>query len=223
MPARRIFLRIFVGFLILTALIAICCVLSGDFGEFEVKILASTFMVSAASICSMSCAAFIEKRRKRGFGLAGMTCAAIAALMLISGMWLEIDEELYWKSAITSVVLAAALAHAFLLILPDLDFNHRWTQIASPISIGILAIQIIVAVWGEIDSEGYYKLLAVVSIIVVLFTLVVPILMKMRKRVDKAIETLLLSKHEDGIYVDNQGNMYAVEKINTEQKGAGNA
>jgi hypothetical protein len=62
-----------------------------------------------------------------------------------------------------------------------------------------------------------------ISPCVVLFTLVVPILMKMRKRVDKAIETLLLSKHEDGIYVDNQGNMYAVEKINTEQKGAGNA
>lgn len=223
MPARRIFLRIFVGFLILTALIAIFCVLSGDFGEFEVKVLASTFMVSAASICSMSCAAFIEKRRKRGFGLAGMACAAIAALMLISGMWLEIDEELYWKSAITSVVLAAASAHAFLLILPDLDFNHRWTQIASPISIGILAIQIMVAVWAEIDSEGYYKLLAVVSIIVVLLTLVVPILMKMRKGVDEAIETLLLSKHEDGIYVDNQGNMYEVEKINTEKKGAGNA
>ena len=167
--------------MILTALIAIFCVLSGDFGEFEVKVLASTFMVSAASICSMSCAALIEKRRKRGFGLAGMACAAIAALMLISGMWLEIDDELYWKSAITAVVLAAASAHAFLLILPDLDFNHRWTQIASAISIGILAVQIMVAVWGEIDSEGYYKVLAVVSIIVVLLTLVVPILMKMRK------------------------------------------
>ena len=51
----------------------------------------------------------------------------------------------------------------------------------------------------------------------------VPILMKMRKGVDEAIETLLLSKHEDGIYVDIQGNMYEVEKINTEQKSAGNA
>ncbi|SVC63661.1 uncharacterized protein METZ01_LOCUS316515 [marine metagenome] len=205
-----------------TALIAIFFVLSGDFGEFELKVLATTFTISAASICSMSCAAFIEKRKKREFGLAGMTCAAIAALMLISGMWFEISGEVYWKSAITFIVLAVALAHAFLLILPDLDFNHRWTQLASPISIGILAIQIIVAVWNEIDSEGYFKLLAVVSIIVVLLTLVVPILMKMRKGVDEAIETLLLSKHEDGTYIDNQGNMYEVEKINTEQEDLGN-
>ena len=152
-----------------------------------------------------------------------MTCAAIAGLMLISGMWFEIGGEVYWKSTITFVVLAAALAHAFLLVLPDLDFNHRWTQRASPISIGILAFQIIFAIWNEIDSESYYKLLAVVSIIVVLLTLVIPILMKMRKGVDEAIETLLLTKYEDGIYIDDQGNMYEVEKINTEQEALGNA
>jgi len=221
--ARRLFLKLFIGFLSLTALIAIFSVLSGDFGEFQVKILATTFTISAASICSMSCAAFIENEKKKELGVSGIVCSAIAMLMVICGIWIEIDDKEYWKTAITFIVFAAAFAHAFLLILPDLDEGHRWSQIASTICIGILAIQIVAAVWGEIDGEGYYKLLAVVSIIVVLLTLVIPILMKIRKGIGDTARTLVLSEGQDGTFIDKHGAIYKVTKINTEQGSGGNA
>jgi VIT1/CCC1 family predicted Fe2+/Mn2+ transporter len=94
-------------------------------------------------------------------------------------MWPEIDSEEYWKTTITFFVFAIAFAHVFLLVLPQLDNKQKWVQLASSISIGILALLIVVAVWGEIDAEDYYRLLAVVAIIVGLETLVVPILMKL--------------------------------------------
>ena len=60
---RKLALKIFIGFLGLTAVIAIISVLAGQFGELQWKILGTTFTISAASICSMSCAAFIEKKK----------------------------------------------------------------------------------------------------------------------------------------------------------------
>jgi FtsH-binding integral membrane protein len=96
---RRIFLWSFIGFLSLTALIAIFSVLSHEFGETQIKVLATTFTVSAASICAMSCAAFIEKKETNRFGIIGMLFAGIAAAMTIIGIWGEISTEGYWKTS----------------------------------------------------------------------------------------------------------------------------
>jgi len=108
--ARKIFLKIFIGFLSLTALVAIFCVFVGNFGEFELKVLATTFAISAASICSMSCAAFIEIRKKKELGYLGITFSGIAALLAIFGLWTEIDREVYWKITFTFIVLSISLA-----------------------------------------------------------------------------------------------------------------
>ncbi|WOO43018.1 hypothetical protein [Rubellicoccus peritrichatus] len=218
MKARKVFLLLFIGFLSLTALVAIISVLSGDFGKLQLKILATTFTISSASICAMSCAAFIEKKKSRVFGSIGISFAAISAILVITGVWLELDQEAYWKSTITFIVFGIGFAHAFLLIMPDLDDSHKWIQIVSSISIAVLALQIVGAVWSEVDHSGYYKLLSVVSIVVVLLTLVIPILMKMDKKPHEIIAALTLIKNQDGTYRDKHGIAYKVTKIDNEQK-----
>ncbi len=221
--AKSVFLKLFIGFLSLTAAIAILSVLSGDFGDFQLKVLATTFTISAASICSMSCAAFIDKKKKREFGLVGIVLSGIAAALVIAGMWSEMDEEAYWKITLSLIVFSVALAHAFLLILPDLDSEHRWARKVSCVAVGILALQITGAVWGEIDDEGYYKLLAAVSIVVVLLTLVIPILVKIRKGGDSSIKTLVLTENQDGTFCDQSGTIYQVTKIEAGQSSGGNS
>ncbi|HWL53990.1 MAG TPA: hypothetical protein VNQ90_16230 [Chthoniobacteraceae bacterium] len=211
--AKRLFLKLFIGFLGVTAFVAILSVLSGDFGEFQLKVLATTFSISAASICSMSCAAFIEKTRKRGAGVLGMVCSAVAAVMVVGGVWLDIGGEIYWKSTVSLIVAAVGFAHAFLLALPGLDARHRWAQTAADVFIAILAVQIVVAVWGEINDAGYFKLLAVVSIIVVLLTLVIPILMKIQKGSESSPKTLVLTETGDGTYRDQYGIIYQVTRM----------
>ena len=228
--ARLVFLRLFVGFLIASAAVAILCVLNGEFGEFEIKVLITTFSISGASICSMSCAAFIEKRRNVSLGGLGILFSSMAALMIIFGAWFEVGWDGYWKTTVTFVVFGVAMAHAFLLRLPDLDWQHQWTQMVSSISIGILSLQIVGALWGEIDEEAYYRMVAVVSIVVVLLTMVIPILMKMRKgEAGEADllgaadagggERLVLVKREDGTYGDEGGGVYRVERVGGEEAG----
>jgi len=84
--ARKSFLRIFILFLVLTALVAVVSVLSGEFGELQMKILGTCLTISTASIVSMACAAFIEKKKFRRLGLLGITLSVAAGSMAIIGI-----------------------------------------------------------------------------------------------------------------------------------------
>ena len=122
---RKLSLRVFIGFLVLTALIAIISVLSGEFGELQLKTLATSATISAASILLMACVAFIEKKKLAGIGLCGIFLSFSAAILLSVGIWPEIESEGYWKTTITFGVFAIAFAHAFLLVLPQLDDKQK--------------------------------------------------------------------------------------------------
>ena len=210
LEAKRLFLKLFAGFLLLTAVLAIFSVLRGEFGQFQVKVLITTFSISAASICSMSCAAFIEKRKQKGLGFLGIVLSIQAAAFACGGFWMGVSNGNYWRTTITLVVVSAGFAHAFLLSLPDLEPKYRWAQKVAAGLIAVLAIQIIVSFWGEIENENHYRFLAAVSILVVLMTLVVPILMKMG---GVPVERMVLTKRPDGTFVDEAGETYRVAKV----------
>lgn len=214
---RKLSLKIFLGFLGLTALIAIISVLSGEFGELQEDILTTCLTISIASIFLMSCAAFIEKKKLVLLGTSGIILTVSAAVLGIVWIWLEFDSELYLKVTFTCCILAVALALAFLLSLPVLGNRYKWVQPISAVTIGILALQGIAAIWGEIRDERYYRFLAVVAIIVALEILVIPILMKIRKTASQRKEKLVLEKMENDIYTDSEGKKYELREINVEQ------
>ena len=211
---KRLSLKAFVGFLSFTALVAIVSVLSGEFGEIQIKVLATSLTISAASICAMSCAAFMEKKKSRALGLGGIFLSVASAALVILGLWPEFDSKEYWKTTITLTVFAVAFAHAFLLVLPDLNDRHKWVQRVAATSIGILSLQIVIAVWGEIDEEAYYRVLAMVAIIVGLETLVVPLLMKFQKKVQEPTpQRIVLERIEGELYTDSAGKTFRVTEI----------
>jgi hypothetical protein len=223
---RKILLWVFIGFLSLTAVIAIFSVLVGQFNETQLKVLATTFTISAASICAMSCAAFIEKRQSNLAGTLGIIFAAVAAILTITGVWSETGSDTFWKSTGSLIVISVALAHALLLLLPNLSANHKWTQIAAVISIVILAALIIFLIWRSNfnkDEEFYFRLLGVASIVVVLFTLIIPICAKLGGKQTKRIhppnlsEHLTLNKIADEIYADEFGRKFQVTEIKSDK------
>jgi hypothetical protein len=207
---RRVALWVFIAFLTLTAIVAIVSLLSGEFGDTEVKILVTSLTISGASICAMSCAAFIERRRSRALGIGGIVLAVLAAGLVIAGLWSGTENEHYWKVTGTAGVLAIAFAHGFLLALPELERRHRWAQLAAAASIAVLALQILVAMWAEIEDEAYFRVLAVVAVLVGFETLVIPILMRLRRGGPVARETLVLERIGNGVYRDPKGATYRV-------------
>ena len=67
----------------------------------------------------------------------------------------------------------------------------------------------------EIDATSYYRLLAVVAIVIGLVTLAIPILVKLGGRAESAKLELKLEQIEGDTYRDTKGNIYRVtEKKN---------
>ena len=234
---RRLLLRAFIGFLSLTALVAIFSLLSGEFGQTQGKVVATTFSISAGSICAMACAAFLERKGARGAGFTGILTASVAVLLVIPGVWGEITEGYYWKSTLIAIVVSVAFAHGCLLRLPKLAESYRWTQTGSTILIGLLAVQIMLAILGEFRGEGYYRSIGVVSVLLVLVTLIIPICSRLGQKADEgpedlsqaaeehdqAPEQLLLRRVSGAVFVDQGGLRYHVREMKAKPGAAPNA
>ena len=149
-------------------------------------------------------------------GRAGMGVAIGAGALLVLGVWGSIVSELYWRLTVSGIVVAVGMAHAFLVLLPDLAPRHRWVQAITVGSIGVLALQILAAVLGRIESGGYYQLLAAIAIVVALETLVIPILGRLHRsgeaRMSKA-QRLELFEEADEVFRDRTGRRYRVVEI----------
>ncbi len=201
----------FVGFLAVTALLAIGSVLSGRFGEFELKVLATTSVIAVASICSLCCCAYSARSKTLLPGLGGILVAGLGATMLISGVWSEVPSEGYWKTTAILSVLAIACAHTLALLSVRLRPAHLWIQSATTVTILVLAGVISGMIVGEVDDKGMFKLVAVLAILAALETLVVPILGRLNKSQPEPLpQTLVLTERQDGKFQDRGGRVYEV-------------
>jgi hypothetical protein len=64
-------------------------------------------------------------------------------------------------------------------------------------------------------NDWYYRLLAVVAIVVGLETIVIPILMKLRKGDERKIDRIILEKIEGDVYRDTAGKRYRLTEVET--------
>ncbi len=212
----------FIAFLSISALLAITCVLSGSFGDLEIKILVTTSVIAVASICSLCCSAYSNRKENALPGLGGISVAAVSAVMLIVGVWAEMDSEVYWKTTAICSVFAIAFAHSLALLAVGLRPTHYWLQLATGINIFALASLISLMIVVELDSEGVFKFVAVLAILVALETLVIPILGRLAGAApNQAGETLSLTRREDGTYEDKGGRIYRVSEMPNDSIEAG--
>lgn len=219
---RKISLKLFIGFLALTAGIAVVAVVQGEFDDFTIRVLLTCLTISISSILSMACAAWMERRGRPELGLTGIALAVTAGLLAIFGIWAEIDDEFFWKSMLTATLFAGSFAHAFLLDLPDLDRRHGWVQRAAAVTIALTALLLATALWAEIDSEPYFRFVAVVAILLGLETVVIPILKKMGSGDgdEPAATRLVLVERADGLFEDPDGTAYRVDRVDVGGQGA---
>jgi len=195
-------------------------VLTGTFGELQARILGSSTTISLACVTAMACAAYRERGRHPRLGEIGIACSALAAGLMLFGIWAQVrvsDSELFWKTVFLTMIWAFACAHAQLLCLPNLHHDHRWTQNVVVAAIVTLTTLGSIAILAEVDDEWLARVMIAIAIVVALFTLVVPLLAKMRKADaptdEAAAERLVLVRGADGVFRDGFGVGYRVERI----------
>lgn len=202
-----------IGFLSLSAIVAIVSLLGGSFGELQIKIILSTLTVACTSICGMACSAFLEKRGHWPIASAGMLLAVVAALTILTGLWAELDGMNYWRCAISLAVLAVACAHCLLLWIPELARAHRWSRLVLTFLDAALCLLILYAIWFEIELGMHYRMIGTAAVLVVLFTLLVPILSRLGRATPNDNDSLLLTRHEGNVFRDADGVLYRLDRL----------
>ena len=120
MSPKKVALWFLIVSVAISAALGIIVILTGNFGDFEMRIILTTLTISAGSIGALAAGALWEGRGQKELPLLGIVLAVVAALLIITGIWFESSSKEYWKFTSSAGVLAAATTHACLLSLAKL-------------------------------------------------------------------------------------------------------
>ena len=161
---------------ILGAVLGIFLVLRGKWGWFETRVILTTIVIAVSSLCGLACDL---SKTPRGLNLlpkCGLALTGVSAVLNLIGMWLEFDEEPFWKVAASISIFAVATVHVCLLSIAKLVRRFQWVFFIAWQAVFGLAALLVVIIIAEIDSEELMRIVAALSIIVAAISLVIPML-----------------------------------------------
>ncbi len=188
---RRIAVWTVVIALVITALIGIYTIVSGELGETQGKVMLTTLAVAAFSVLALCHLAIVE-RDVKAVGWIGIGMSALALLTAAILIWWNFGDYTYQPSGIymnitktfaISGLVALSLAHANLMLLLQ-TAPLRW--IRSSLSVALILIAIVpTLVIPVILAEGnfppqsfqdvYWRFFAVILILDALCTIALPV------------------------------------------------
>jgi hypothetical protein len=179
---RRLLLIATVTALSVTALIAIVALLAGEFGDTQLRILATTGGFGLSSLIAMRGTALIDRGRYLTLGRTVIGLCALAFLIELWIVWVDTDSDAAWKSYVCSIAVAAALGQ-----IAGMIARHRPTD---PPSMGLLitgagtcavalALMACFAAIAEVDDPGYYQLFGAVAVLNILALLLQPVVRRL--------------------------------------------
>lgn len=176
----------------LSALIGIMVILFGNFGEFEAKVLATTFTIACISILGLACGAYLETKRGKilpGFGIAFSIISAVMWLILI---WtnFDLDVDIFSKTLVSASLSAVVCSHLSLISIAKLDAKFQWSKIVLSFCVWVLLSILFYLVWFQPDSSSDFilRVIAVLSIIITSLTVVTPIFLKLSQSLPETAE-----------------------------------
>ena len=175
MSPKKVALWFLIVSVAISAALGILAILTGNFGDFEMRIILTTLTISAASIGALSAGALWEGRGQKELPLLGIVLAVVAALLIITGIWFEPHSDRYWKFTASTGVLAAATSHACLLSLAKLASRFVWARLVALTAVYALAVLIIMTIYFEPTGDLGFRLIGTVSIVVAALTIMTPI------------------------------------------------
>src|SRR5436190_10088465 len=94
---KKTALWLLIASVVVSALLGIWAILSGNFGELQARVLLTTLTITGASVIGLACGAYWETGRMRWLPLLGIILAIFAATMIIIGIWFEPKGDFLWK------------------------------------------------------------------------------------------------------------------------------
>ena len=182
-PSRKFLLVVIVISLSITAALGIIGVLWSGLGEVGAKMLGSVVVVDVATILTLCCARQARSAVRRAVQVTGTLSACISAVGGLYAIWVAVANsgvtEVVTRTAVVLLVLAAACAHACLLLASRPDSRPVRIVAAATMACIAAAAELIAnfALFPGFDPGiGYLRALTAILILDVLGTIVVLIL-----------------------------------------------
>jgi hypothetical protein len=189
---KKLFLYSLIVSVSLSALIGIGVILLRNFGDFEGKVLATTFTIACTSILGLACGAYLETKRGKILPTFGIVFSIISAIMFFFLIWADrvFDNETFLKTLGSITMSAVACSHLSLISIAKLDAKFQWSKIALTVCVWVLVSILLYLMWFQpnADSEFIVRFIAVLSIIITSLTIVTPIFYKLSTGLPKAEE-----------------------------------
>jgi len=173
---RRSFVRIVIGLISANAAIAVFVLLSGDIGETEGRILGTSLLATATAVLGMVCAPALSAGRRRPIPLVGMAAALGGFVLVTTAIWGEIDSVWFGKTAGSAYLVAGAAALASLLSAWPVGGRAAWVGTAGGLLLAAATIALLAGMWFEVDSPGFWRVFAVLAVLLAATSLAIPIL-----------------------------------------------
>jgi ribosomal protein S27E len=175
MSPKKVALWFLIASVALSAALGILAILTGNFGDFEMRIILTTLTISAASIGALAAGALWEGRGEKELPLLGIVLSVVAGLLIIAGIWFEPGGDQYWKFSASTGVLAAATTHACLLSLAKLAPRFAWARLVTLTAVYALAVLIVMTIYFEPHGDLGFRIIGTTAIVVAALTIMTPI------------------------------------------------
>lgn len=182
---KKLVLKTLVFTFIISAIFGISIIVLDLWNNITSNILLSTSIIFGFSIPALTCSINYEKKKDKTFSTIGIAVCFINCIYNLLVVWDFLDFEflgsLIWKFTLYSILISSSIAHICLLLLIDskeklVKYFKNGTIILS----AIIDILLLLLIFLKVEIS--WKLLSVITILIVLGTIVTPLLNKLKKK-----------------------------------------
>jgi hypothetical protein len=179
---KRLFALVLVVALCASALLAIGILLLGEFDETQARVLVTTGLIGFFSLLALPGGVLLDQGR---YGALAWTTIALAVFSFVIGMtltWGDTDADDLWRVAGAATAVTGAFSQASMSRSRRRATDTSGVRTMFVLSLGtvsLLALLVLVAIWGEVDSEGFYRFLGAVAVLNLLLVLLQPVARRM--------------------------------------------
>lgn len=165
-----------IGSIVFGALLGIVVVLRDQWEWFEIRVLLTTATIAVASLCGLTCDFLRIPGERNILPLLGLVLCLVSTVMLLFGMWTDVNDDMYWKVVLCACTLALATVHVSLLGIAQLAKRFKWLMFVAYQTIYGLAFLFVYMVLDNEFTSSVVQLAIVLTIVNAAITLVIPLL-----------------------------------------------
>lgn len=173
---KNLLVRISITLIVINAALAIAILLGGDMGDTGGRVLGTSLLATGTAMVSMVQLPALADRRIGILPAVAIGAGAVGFVMVTAAIWGDADNDLGWKVAGTAYTIAISGAIASILSGQRIEGRSAWVGTATLGAIGLAATMLVAAIWFDVGRDGYWRVFAVVAVLVAAGGLAVPIL-----------------------------------------------